>query len=231
MKTLFISDLHLGSSLFKSDDIVMELLSDGSYDKIILIGDIIDTWESTTSRIVKKNKELIAKINSLNNVVIIRGNHDPSLDRMAKIFTNAPLIANREPYVDGDMLMIHGDEFDKLVTEYSFLAKLLYPIQLALSKLGINPKAMVRNTLHSIACHKEKKYYNDLVTDVEENLANKYKSSCKVLIAGHTHLPKLIIRDGFTYVNCGDWVHNRTYAECIDGKFTIRKENGDDFFK
>ena len=227
MKILFISDLHLGSPLFRSDATVIELLSNDRYDKIIIIGDIIDTWEGTTNRITRNNKDIINKINGLSNVVIIKGNHDPSLEELSCIFTSAVLVEHRKPYMDGDMLMIHGDEFDKIVTKYSFLAKLLYPLQWMLTRIGINPNAMIRNIIHSIACHREKKYYNDLVLDVEENLVNKYKGNCKCLIAGHTHLPKLIVSEEFTYVNCGDWIHNRTYAECIDGVFSVKEENGD----
>lgn len=231
MKILFISDLHLGSPLFKSDDTIIRLLGDSSYDKIVILGDIIDTWEGTTERIVRRNKNIIKKINELSNVVIVKGNHDPSFEVLSEIFPNSYCVEHFEPHMEDDILITHGDDFDKLVTDYSFFAKMVFPVQWLFSRLGINPKAKIRNTLHSIACHREKKYYNDLVTDVEEHLVDKYKYHCKYLVAGHTHLPKLVNTGDITYVNCGDWVHNRTYAEYIDGIFTIRTEDGKDYFE
>ena len=64
MKILFISDIHLGSALFKSSAVIMKLLSDDSYGKIVIIGDIIDTWEGPIFKTIKDNQELINKINS-----------------------------------------------------------------------------------------------------------------------------------------------------------------------
>jgi len=41
MKTLIISDLHIGSKGCKTDEI-LELLKDESFERYILVGDIID---------------------------------------------------------------------------------------------------------------------------------------------------------------------------------------------
>ena len=43
MKTLIISDLHIGSKGCKTEEI-LELLKDESFERYILVGDIIDGW-------------------------------------------------------------------------------------------------------------------------------------------------------------------------------------------
>ena len=43
MKTLVISDVHIGSKGCQTEAI-LELLKDESYERYILVGDIIDGW-------------------------------------------------------------------------------------------------------------------------------------------------------------------------------------------
>ena len=72
LKTLIISDLHIGSKGCQTEEI-LNLLSDDSYKRYILIGDIIDGWLFTKykkfsyehTRVIRrllklsKNKEII----------------------------------------------------------------------------------------------------------------------------------------------------------------------------
>ncbi len=224
MKILFLSDLHLGSPLFKSEDKILSLLEE-EYDKIIFVGDIIDVWENNLVCIVCHNQDLLKKINSLNNVIIVKGNHDPDLHSLESVFYKKYINDSFELELDGKrILIIHGDEFDRLVTKYSWLAKLLFPIHWFLERFGINLKGWFRELYCSISSKRDKKYYNELVLNMEKELFNKYKDLYDCVVVGHTHLPKIIQEDNFTYVNCGDWVHNKTYVIYKDGQFIMRGE-------
>ena len=224
MKILFLSDLHLGSPLFESENEILSLL-EGEYDKIFLVGDIIDIWESNLVCIVCDNQNLLKKINTLNNVVIIKGNHDPDIVGLESVFYKKYISDSFELNMDGkSVLIIHGDEFDWLVTRYSWLAKLLFPIHWFLERFGVNLKGWFRDLFCSISSKRDKKYYNELILEMEKELFNKYKNIYDCIVVGHTHLPKIIQEDGFTYVNCGDWVHNRTYVIYEDGQFKLRGE-------
>jgi len=64
MKILFLSDFHLGSPLFESENEILSLLND-DYDMVFLLGDTIDTWEDDLWSIVTKNNVLLRKLNSL----------------------------------------------------------------------------------------------------------------------------------------------------------------------
>lgn len=223
MKLLFISDLHFGCPLFRAYRKVMSIL-DGEYDKIFILGDIIDTWEDTTENIVIDNKRIIAKINSLDNVVIVKGNHDPSMFQLGRIFYNADIVLSYKCEVDGKtMIMVHGDECDDLVFKHSWLARVLFPIHWVCERFGINLKGFFRELYYSISMKVDKKYYNDLVLDIEKDLVSKYKDKCDCLIFGHTHVPKLGSKDGTMYVNCGDWVWSDTYVVYKDGMFELIK--------
>ena len=65
---------------------------------------------------------------------------------------------------------------------------------------------------------RDKKYYNDLILDVEKNAVEKYKH----VVMGHTHFPKINKTDQHTYVNCGDWIHHGTYVEYDGINFYLR---------
>jgi UDP-2,3-diacylglucosamine pyrophosphatase LpxH len=225
MKNLFISDLHLGSPLFKSDNKIISLLDD-KYDNIYIVGDIIDVWEDCSKFIIEDHKELILKINSLSNIKIVKGNHDPSIDKLKKIF---PLSEISDCFSFKDYIfscaIVHGDEFDKLVTKYSWLAKLLFPIHWILQRLGLNIKAFFRKLFYSVSSKRNKKYYTKLVSDIEKNLIKKYRLVYNYIVCGHTHFPKIVNINGFRYINCGDWIHNRTYVIYNEGEFTLMGEN------
>ena len=224
MRILFLSDLHLGSPLFKSENKILSLLEE-EYDKIILVGDIIDIWENDLVSIVCDNQNLLKKINTLNNVIIIKGNHDPSITALESVFYQKDVNDRFMLKVDNkSILVIHGDEFDCLVTKYSWLAKLLFPVHWLFERLGVNLKGWFRDLYCSISSKRDKKYYNALVLDMERELFNKYKGLYDCVVVGHTHLPKIIQEDGFTYVNCGDWVHNKVYVIYEDGQFILRGE-------
>lgn len=222
MKNLFISDLHLGSPLFKSENEIIALL-DESYDNIYIIGDIIDSWEDDVDRIVNEYKGLIDKINNLNNVRVIKGNHDPSIEKLQSIFSNC-YVGNNDSFSDFifSCIVVHGNEFDNLVTKYSWLAKLTFPIVWIGERFGFNIKACCRELFYSISSKRNKNYYTKLVSDIEKNLIKKYRSNYNYLVCGHTHLPKINRDLGVQYVNCGDWIHNRTYVVYDSGEFTLK---------
>lgn len=223
MKILFLSDLHLGSPLFsnESKSIIMALL-DKEYDKIFLVGDIIDCWEEDLTTIGLSYFKLFAKLNKLDNVVVLKGNHDPSLADLQNFFPFKEVVTEYELY-DGEksMIIVHGDEFDSLVRKYSWIAKIIFPIHWFFERFGINLKGYFREKLYSIAAKKNDSYYEDLVLDMETKLVGKYKDLFDCIIVGHTHFPKKVEGDDFIYVNCGDWVHNKSYVEYIDGKFRL----------
>lgn len=223
MKILFLSDLHLGSPLFdsESESIIMALL-DGNYDKIFIVGDTIDSWEEKLTTIRLSYVNLFAKLNNLDNVIIIKGNHDPSLSELQNFF---PFKEVTDDYVIYDsnksMIIMHGDEFDNLVRKYSWFAKIIFPIHWFFERFGLNLKGFFRTTLYSISAKRQKKYYNDLVLDMEKGLVNKYKELYDCIVVGHTHFPKKVTGDNFVYVNCGDWIHNKSYVEYEGGKFRL----------
>ena len=83
MKTLIISDLHIGSKGCKTDEI-LELLKDESFERYILVGDIIDGWALKNGAKWKKDctkifRKFMKRSEKGTEVIYIRGNHDDFL--------------------------------------------------------------------------------------------------------------------------------------------------------
>lgn len=221
MKLLFISDLHLGSPLFRFKNKVIRLLDD-KYDRVFILGDLLDIWEDSLESIVRDNRKIINRINELDNVVIVKGNHDPSIFDLNSVFPNA-MICSAYRYSVGDkiLVMVHGDECDDLIAKYSWLARALFPIHWVCERFGINLKGFFRELFHSVAMKVNKQYYNDLVSGIEKELVSRYADGCDYLIVGHTHLPKIVKKGNVIYINCGDWTWNQSFAVYENNAFRL----------
>lgn len=227
---LYLSDLHLGNPLFKDEAMILKLLNDVKYDKIVILGDIIDIWEAPVDTIKSQYGDLINQINlraKQGPVLIVRGNHDPNTLIMNSMFDMCRIF---EYLRDNDTLFLHGHEFDQLITKHFWIAKLIYPVRWFLERLGVNLLAYTRNLYHSVAAKRQGKKYNSLVLDMEKHAVAKYEKDCNYLIMGHTHLPKIVLRNSdpdepreCDYINTGDWIHNRTYVEREGNKFKMCK--------
>jgi UDP-2,3-diacylglucosamine pyrophosphatase LpxH len=222
MKVLMMSDFHLGSPLFNSKDRIISLLNKEHYDRIFLIGDLIDTWEDAVDDIVVANSEIINEINKFDNITIIRGNHDPSKEDLKNIFYSCDVFDSCELYMDDKKALItHGYEFDDMVMKYSWAAKTVYPIHWISERFNMNLKGRVRELYCSVASKRNEPYYKDLVLSMEKALVDRYGSRYDYIIVGHTHLPKITGMEGCLYINCGDWIHNKTCVLYKNGMFTL----------
>lgn len=143
-KSIWLSDLHLGSKDCKAD-YLLDMLSKTRCDTLYLVGDIIDIWalERRFSWPDKHNQVIDALINKANNgtrVIYLPGNHDEKIKKylgmtFAKIEIHPEIIHTT---VSGQKLLItHGDVFDGdvcLGKWQSILGDLLYDFLLFLNR-------------------------------------------------------------------------------------------------
>jgi len=232
-RDLFLSDLHLGSPLFNFNDQICNLLKQTFYERIFLLGDIIDTWENPLYFTQCRHYDIFNLLSELKDrLFFIRGNHDPKIYILRELFKEANIYESYDMRLpDGRRVyMIHGEEFDNLWLEYASIAKALYGIQWILERLNINLKAFYSTLRCSLSSKYRKSYWNELVSAIEMKAVSTYKKDYDALVMGHTHVGKVIhIHDydkGFTYVNPGSVEKRRaTYIEYYDKKFRLRHFN------
>jgi UDP-2,3-diacylglucosamine pyrophosphatase LpxH len=235
IRTLFISDLHLGTKGCQAD-LLIEFL--GSYDAatVFLVGDIIDGWHLKSnwywpeahSNVVQKLLRMAAGGTRL---VYVPGNHDEFLrDHIGSTFGGIVVVKHAiHSGADGrDYLVIHGDQFDDVVNHARWLAVLGdWAYRAALScNAHLN---IVRRHLgfpywsFSAWAKLNVKNAVNYIGRFEELLAAEaYRHDVQGVICGHIHHAVMHDDFGVRYINAGDWVEScSAVVEHYDGRFEI----------
>ncbi|MCO5066627.1 MAG: UDP-2,3-diacylglucosamine diphosphatase [Rhizobiaceae bacterium] len=234
-RSLFISDLHLGTRGAQADAL-LEFLREHDADTIYLVGDIVDGWRLRTSwhwpqshnDVVQK---LLRKARKGARIVYVPGNHDEFL--RAFCGSNFGEIELVESIVhraaDGKRyLVIHGDVFDVVVRHAKWLAFLgdwAYVLALELSRQVNHVRRRFGFTYWSLSAWAKAKVKNavNFIGRFEETLAME-AARCGVdgVICGHIHTASQRNFNGLAYINTGDWVESCTaIVEHYDGRMEL----------
>jgi len=237
-KTIVLSDIHLGTSHSKAEE-VCQFLSGVSCKKLILNGDIVDGWylqKGNKKHSWKKKhtaffKQIIKMMETDDTKVIyIRGNHDDFLDSVTPFrFANIRVLnfyvhkSNNKRYY-----VTHGDVFDSVTTGMKWLAKIGdvgYSILLRLNKY-VNKRRLKRGLPYYSLSQQVKKQVKQAVSYVSdyENELVKLARAKKMdgVICGHIHQAANEMFQGIHYLNSGDWVESLTaLTEDFEGNWEI----------
>ena len=130
-RTLFISDIHLGSRNCQAD-LLLDFLRHHDAETIYLVGDIFDGWRLKRSWYWPQShndivQKLLRKVRKGTRVIYIPGNHDDFVRAYAGLLFGGIEIAENAIHELADgrrFLVIHGDEFDLLARHAKWLALL-----------------------------------------------------------------------------------------------------------
>lgn len=236
-RSIFISDVHLGTSHSRSDDL-HEFLKDNECDYLFLVGDLIDGW-------VLKNKwnwdvddnlilqKLLRKARKGTKIIYLTGNHDEFLRPFSgNAFGNIEILddfiyttANGKRY-----LVIHGDKFDGMLNSMQWISKLgswLYQFILDIN-LHYNQFRHRMGWGYYSLSHKIKTNVKEAVkyaVSFENALVEEAKRhNVDGVICGHIHYPDQKEIDGIEYHNTGCWVEMATaIVEEDDGTLKLLK--------
>lgn len=241
-RSIFISDIHLGTRFSKAEEF-LNFLKHTESENLIFVGDIIDGWAIKRKfRWLQAHSDIIQKVlkkaRKGTKVFLITGNHDEFLRPFAPLLMGDNLeIVNELSYtgVDGKQYLItHGDFFDSITMTHRWLAiagDVGYDFVLFLNhmlnefrqKCGIKrywsfSKYIKDNVKSSVS----------FINNFEEILATHAKhKKYDGVVCGHIHKPEAKMIEDIMYYNCGDWVENcSAVVEHHDGRFEIiRWEN------
>ncbi|WP_315838524.1 UDP-2,3-diacylglucosamine diphosphatase [Bradyrhizobium prioriisuperbiae] len=235
VKTLFISDAHLGTRGCQAERL-LEFLRCHDAETLFLVGDIIDGWRLNSGWYWPKDHndvvlELVHQARSGKRLVYVAGNHDECLRSYAASYVGGVEVVDRAIHtgIDGrDYLIIHGDHFDVVVRHARWLAlvgDLAYRAAL-MSNAGLNgirrrlglaywsfsawAKSGVKRAVNHIGCFEE----------VLSDEAKRY--DVQGVICGHIHHAIMHDDFGVRYINTGDWVESCSgVVEHYDGRFEL----------
>jgi UDP-2,3-diacylglucosamine pyrophosphatase LpxH len=226
MKTLVISDIHIGSKGCKTEEI-LELLKDESYDRYILVGDIIDGWlfvkyKKFTYQHARVIRRLL-KLSKNKEIIWISGNHDEFLRKYTPIeLGNIKVV---DEFIENGVWYCHGDKYDGIVKMHwlGVLGSLGYDLAIVIDRFL---KRFNKKTSLSKYLKDNVKAAVSFMVDFENEMVRQAKKrKCETVVCGHIHTPKDIVIDEVRYLNCGDWVENCSYIILEKGKFTLCKNS------
>ncbi len=231
VRTLFLSDLHLGTKGCQAGAL-LDFLKRYDADVIYLVGDIIDGWRlkagwhwpQAHNDVVQK---LLRKVRKGTRLVYIPGNHDEFLRDYIGITLGGVELAEYAIHEAADgkrFLVIHGDQFDLVVRHARWLALLgdgAYTSALFFNTYLNILRRRLGLTYWSLSSWAKLKVKNAVtyISRFEELLAAEAgRQEADGVICGHIHHAVIHDRFGLRYVNTGDWVESCTaVVEHYDG--------------
>jgi UDP-2,3-diacylglucosamine pyrophosphatase LpxH len=241
VRTLFISDVHLGTRACQAERL-LEFLREHPSERTYLIGDIVDfwamhrgiCWTRAQNTVVQK---LLRRARHGERIVFIPGNHDEALrDYLGMSFGDIQVQGEAiHETADGRrLLLVHGDAFDQVTRYHRWVAvlgdvayNLLVRVNLWLS--------WIRRTLGiagywSLAGFAKRKVKTALsfIFDFEEfAVRHARERGLDGVICGHIHWATIKQVEGLLYANCGDWVDScSAIVEHLDGRLELIEWDG-----
>ncbi len=241
-KSIFLSDIHLGTSACKAH-LLNSFLKKNTAERFFLVGDIIDGWQMSKRIYFNKDQvEFIKKILKLskdNVVIYVAGNHDEFL---RKYLNEIPIIHNIVVVDQFDYysvnnnryLVIHGDQFDFLMHNSKWVMHVgdfLYTLLIQLNSIYNRCRKIFGYDYWSLSAFIKSKTKSalDFIFSFKKNLTDWSKShGYKGVICGHIHTAEISQILDVEYMNCGDWVESCTaLVETLEGEWKIIKWTGE----
>lgn len=233
-RTLFISDVHLGTSDCQAR-FLLDLLEKTSAEQIYLVGDILDFLQMRRFVLPVEHEDVISRLLAMAEagvrITYIPGNHDAMLKRfcghrIGRIEVRASCVHYTR---DGKRLLVaHGDDFDAALSagvfwwwvgnwSHACLLWLNTVINGARQRLGLPFWSLARFLKQKVGrAMRFIRRYEMLVAHRAREL------EVDGFVCGHIHHPDMKWVDDVLYVNDGDWVEHCTFvAEDHEGKLAL----------
>ena len=222
-RTIWISDVHLGTAGCKAD-FLLDFLKWNESDTLYLVGDIIDgwqlkkgwTWTQSHNDVVQK---VLRKARKGTRVIYVPGNHDEFARGYVEHAFGGIDVVQEAVHVTADgrrLLVTHGDLFDGVIRHAKWLAHLgdtLYTLVLALNHWFNRARARFGFGYWSLSQYLKHKVKNAVgfIADYEHALINEARRrGFDGVVCGHIHKAEVRMIDGLLYCNDGDWVESLT---------------------
>lgn len=234
-RSIFISDVHLGTRHCRAD-LLLDFLKSTEAERYYLIGDIIDGWMMRKKvywpQLHNNVVQYFLKLSKRDHQVIyVTGNHDEFLREYSGTVMGNIQVVDEAMHLGVDdqrYIVMHGDQFDMVVTNakwlayiggwaYDILIELNTGLQWVFRKLNLQGFSLSAWAKHSV------KEAVNFIGDYESVVSDyAVKKSASGIICGHIHFANIRTINNVKYMNTGDWVESCTaIVEHYDGTFEI----------
>jgi UDP-2,3-diacylglucosamine pyrophosphatase LpxH len=235
-RTIWISDLHIGSTQCQAD-VLLDFLKFNGSEVLYLVGDIIDFWALSKKVYWPRDhntiiQKLLRKARHGTQVIYIPGNHDENIRDYDNYVFGDIIVRRSDIHTTADgkrLLVVHGDEYDTIAKYHKWIAKLGskgYDLLLEINRLlGIVRRFMGMKSHFSLAAFVKYKVKNavQFISDYEEGIVNTLNDQgLDGVICGHIHHAEIKDIGGFMYINTGDFVEScSAIVEHHDGRLEL----------
>lgn len=243
IKTLFISDVHLGSSKSSANKL-LSVFRKYDFETLIIVGDFIDLtalkkkfyWNQDHSTVLQK----VLKFSRKNTKVIyIIGNHDFFIRQALESHKDSINFGNiilADEYIHvtekGEKIYIcHGDQFDGFIRLHPFLYVLgdkAYEFSFQINKLYNFFRKIFGLNFWSLSSYLKSKVKSAIsfINDFKKLAYNKaVEENVDAIMIGHIHTPAIEKIKNKTYYNTGDFCETCSFLiENLDGEIELHYE-------
>jgi UDP-2,3-diacylglucosamine pyrophosphatase LpxH len=236
-RTVFISDVHLGTRSCRSD-FLADFLRRMSCEQMYLVGDIVDGWRLRKSWYWDEGCDEVLRLilrhaRAGAEVTYIPGNHDEMFRAWLPLGLEIAGVRLRKDavHVTADnrrLLVMHGDEFDSVVRYARFLALLgdgAYTAALACNTWFNAVRRRLGYPYWSLSAwlKRQVKEAVKAIDRFETALAGEARRrGLDGVVCGHIHHAEMRDIGGVLYINDGDWVESCTaLVEHHDGRLEL----------
>jgi len=234
-RTLFLSDIHLGTRGCQAD-LLLAFLARHEAERIFLVGDIFDGWRlrrgwhwpQAHNDVIEA---LLAKAHAGTPIVYIPGNHDEVVrSYLGTHFGGIEVKASDEHVTAAGqrLLVTHGDQFDVVVRNAKWLAHMgdwAYSLTLTANTAINRVRRLWGGQFWSLSnwAKQQVKRAVNFIGEYEAVLAEEARrGGYDGIVCGHIHKAEMAQLGDVLYLNCGDWVESCTaIVEREDGSFKL----------
>ena len=236
-RTIWISDVHLGTSGCKAEHLI-DFLQHNDCDTLYLVGDIIDGWKLQSgwfwpqehTNVIRK---FLTKAKRGTKVIYVTGNHDEFLRKFVeyKLEIGNIQVVNELVHETADgrrLLVMHGDLFDVITRYHKWLAlagDFAYEATMRANEIINRARSLLGMRYWSLSAFAKKSVKNAvaIISEFEDSVARECsRRGLDGVVCGHIHHAEIRQLHGVTYHNCGDWVESCTaLGELPDGRIEV----------
>ena len=234
-RTIWISDIHLGSKGSQSEHL-LEFLKYNDSEYLYLFGDIIDGWRLTKKWYWPQShndviQKILRKARKGTKVFYIPGNHDEGSRSFIGLTFGDIKIRNQAFHLtakEKKLWVVHGDMFDHVIQHARWLAYIgdsAYTFLLWINKWFNDLRRFFNLPYWSLSQYlklKVKKAVSFINAFETLMVKEAHRRGCDGVVCGHIHKSELKEINNLIYANDGDWVESLTaLVEHKDGELEI----------
>lgn len=238
IKTLFISDVHLGTNKCQADKL-LDVLRNYEYEQLIIIGDFIDLtslkkkfyWIPDHSTVIQK---ILRSSRKGVKVTYLIGNHDYYLRGLIEeqnLNIGDIELCDEMIYqtFKGEKIYIcHGDQFDGFIRMHRFLYVLgdwAYEMSFKINRIYNFFRGLFNMNEWSLSAYLKSKVKNAIsfINDFKVlSIKKATEMKCDSIMIGHIHTPALDRSGVINYYNTGDFCETCSFiVETLDGDIEL----------